>query len=457
MPQQAIRLRHERRYARRANRWRWPALLAVGAGALVWGAACWAPVAPAPLSAVAPTAVESSRGAATPGRPAATSVPTRAPLSPPVSQPVVAPTPTPAATGQALLASVRAELAAQWLKNHTETPLRAGPDEQAPMFTSLPQWTVLKQLESRPGWLQVYYSGDGDTRQPGPGWVRAADVGGIDPPPLWLTTAQSTALFAGVEPGATRRLDLPPATAMEVRGLDPGTGSRLHVRLPGNGRGVPPAEGWVEAGAAAHSAPLTAGQIPWSYPSVLTADVRMAVPYRTQLDGSDYAGANCGPTVLGMVLEANGHNLEPRTLRDQVLDAEDFPRWDDDAGSYIWALARVAEANGVKTFGLFADAAETRLHRWSLDDVRQSVRAGRPVVVQVVYRGLPKRQDSPYRGDHYIVVTGLVGDDFLYNDPIGGPVEGPGWDRVMSPVQLERAMNASDTPFTHTAFAVSLS
>jgi hypothetical protein len=76
------------------------------------------------------------------------------------------------------------------------------------------------------------------------------------------------------------------------------------------------------------------------------------------------------------------------------------------------------------------------------------------VVVQVVYRGLPGRADSAYYGDHYIVVTGLVGDQFLYNDPIGGPIEGPGWDRVMSAAQLQRAMNASDRPYTHTAFAV---
>ena len=42
------------------------------------------------------------------------------------------------------------------------------------------------------------------------------------------------------------------------------------------------------------------------------------------------------------------------------------------------------------------------------------------MIVQVVYRGLPGREDSGYWGDHYIVITGLMGDQFLYNDPIGG-------------------------------------
>jgi hypothetical protein len=279
-------------------------------------------------------------------------------------------------------------------------------------------------------------------------------VGAIDTPAVWLATAQPTPLLSGPGASASASLNLPPAISMEVLGLDPARGPRLHVRLPGDGRQVPPAEGWVDAGGVARAPAPGAGQVPWSYPAVLKADTRMVVPYRTQLDGSAYEGANCGPTVLGMVLESFGRILDSRTLRDQVLDAQQFPRWDDDAGSYIWALARVAEANGVRTFGLYDDAEGQSLHRWSVDEIRQSVRQGRPVVVQVYYRGLPLRQGSAYRGDHYIVVTGLLGDRLLYNDPIGGPVEGPGWDRVMTPAQLERAMNASDTPYTHTAFAV---
>jgi len=78
------------------------------------------------------------------------------------------------------------------------------------------------------------------------------------------------------------------------------------------------------------------------------------------------------------------------------------------------------------------------------------------VIVQVVYRGLPGREDSGYDGDHYVVITGLMGDNFIYNDPIGGPEakEAPGWDRLITADQLQRAMRASDRPYAYTAFAL---
>ena len=103
------------------------------------------------------------------------------------------------------------------------------------------------------------------------------------------------------------------------------------------------------------------------------------------------------------------------------------------------------------------DGDGSGLHRWTLDEIRGSVRIGQPVIVQVVYRGLPGREDSGYYGDHYIIVTGLMGDNFLYNDPIGGQVarEAPGYDRLMSPAQLTRAMRASDTGYAYTAFGLS--
>jgi hypothetical protein len=72
---------------------------------------------------------------------------------------------------------------------------------------------------------------------------------------------------------------------------------------------------------------------------------------------------------------------------------------------------------------------------------------------------LPGREDSGYYGDHYIIITGLLGDNFLYNDPIGGSAahEGPGYDRLMSSTQLRRAMRASDTGYQFSAFGVARS
>jgi hypothetical protein len=385
-----------------------------------------------------------------------------------VPNPPVVVIPTLTSSGEAVLAAIRSDRTATWVKNHTETSLRSGPDAASMVFTQLPQWSTLKQIDSRPDWLLVEYGGDGETRLPGPGWVTASDVGRVDAPAVWLASGRWGTVWSSSSSGAgaaTRIVDVPPLTLMEVGGPDPIQGARVSVRLPGDGRLVPPSQGWVDAEVLARVRAPSTLDLPWAYPEALRADVRIHVPYRTQLDGSDYAGSNCGPTVLGMALELFGVNLTPTVLRGDVLSSEEFDPTDTDAGAYIWALAQVAQSHGLAVHGLYDDAGAATtnpstavgMHRWSLDEIRDSVRHKRPVIAQVVYRGLPGREDSGYYGDHYIIVTGLVGEDFLYNDPIGGPTahEAPGYDRLMTPTQLRRAMRASDTPYANTAFAVS--
>jgi uncharacterized protein YvpB len=119
-------------------------------------------------------------------------------------------------------------------------------------------------------------------------------------------------------------------------------------------------------------------------------------------------------------------------------------------GTLITALAQVVEQNGLSAVDLRDDSGA--LHRWSLDDVRDQIQQGHPVIVQVRYRSLPGRGGAYYFGDHYILVTGVVGDGFLYNDPID--VDGLGWDRVISGATLNVAMNASAGGYAHTAFGV---
>jgi hypothetical protein len=156
-----------------------------------------------------------------------------------------------------------------------------------------------------------------------------------------------------------------------------------------------------------------------------------------------------------MALESFGMDLAPPDVRSQVLDSENFDPNDTDAGSFIWALADVAQSHGLQAHGLYLE--DGSLHRWSIDEIRASVQRGQPVVVQVVYRGLPGRSDSAYYGDHFIIITGLLGDEFLYNDPIGGAEahEAPGYDRFMTAAQLERAMHASDIGYAFSAFSLS--
>jgi hypothetical protein len=156
-----------------------------------------------------------------------------------------------------------------------------------------------------------------------------------------------------------------------------------------------------------------------------------------------------------MALESFGLNLAPPDLRGEVLNAEAFDPTDTDAGAFIWALAQVAQSYGLRAHGLY-EGDDEALHRWTVDEIRDSVRQNHPVIVQVVYRGLPGREDSAYYGDHYVIITGLLANDFLYNDPIGGPSahEAPGYDRLITPAQLRHAMRASDTGYAYSAFGL---
>jgi Peptidase_C39 like family len=427
-------------------------LLVGGALGLLWAGACMGPlpaIGQGPLAPPAPTPLV--RAAPTQAR-----EPTRVATQPPAATPTAAPTvrPAPAPSNATLLQAVRDELASQWVETDAETALRGGPDDNAPLFTMLPQWTNLRRLDGRGDWIKVYYGGDGDSRQPGPGWVRVADVGGVPTPPVWLSAATTATLWK--DPTSTSgSLVVPPGTHLEVVTPNPIQGTRIHVETPGDGRATPPGEGWVEAGEAARGDAPATWAVPWAFPDVLKATVRLPVRYRTQLDGSAYAGANCGPTALGMALEAFGVQVQPPQLRSEVLVTQDDLPTDDDAGSYIWSLARVAQDHGVRPLGLY-EADGATVHHWTVDEIKQQVAAHHPVIAQVRYRYLPRRGDSAYYGDHYIVITGLVGNDLLYDDPIGGPSpnEGPGWDRLMSPEQLAHAMNASDWRYANAAFAL---
>jgi LysM repeat protein len=175
---------------------------------------------------------------------------------------------------------------------------------------------------------------------------------------------------------------------------------------------------------------------------------RIAVPYRSQLDGTPWAGANCGPTALGMGLESLGIKVSSTELRRQVLNAQGM--WGNNVGTLMDALAKVASNNGARPVGLFDG---NRLAKWSLKDLREQLQAGRPVIVQVRFRALPGRAKVPYFNDHYVILTGLSGESFLYHDPIDS--DGPGADRLMTAAQLEAAMNASDQRYAYTAFALS--
>lgn len=173
------------------------------------------------------------------------------------------------------------------------------------------------------------------------------------------------------------------------------------------------------------------------------------VPYRNQLDGSPYALANCGPTALAMAaayfgIDASTWDLRVASMKAQHSWVTDDGGYSDRYGVFIYNLATVAEQLGLHANGLWnREGARTdALHQWRAIDLRREIQADHPVIVEVEYRALPAHWGSRAMDDHFIVVVGVQGDDFVYSDPLGLGGEGP--DQLISEPDLLRAMDAAD-------------
>ncbi len=137
----------------------------------------------------------------------------------------------------------------------------------------------------------------------------------------------------------------------------------------------------------------------------------LRVPYRSQLDGTPYERANCGPATLAMVLEAYGINVATHDLRLIVNMLQGSYNFDDGTG---WeALEAIADDYGLTPLDL---RGNTYYRKWTVEDVRRHLLAGHPVMILTNYRLLPGNGGSTFAGDHYIVITGMDGDRFIYND-----------------------------------------
>jgi hypothetical protein len=165
-----------------------------------------------------------------------------------------------------------------------------------------------------------------------------------------------------------------------------------------------------------------------------SAGLRGALPFRTQRDGSQWAGSNCGPAALGMVLSAWGLDYGNDDLRYYTHSYQGT--WGRRGGTALQHMAQVAEDFGVRTAGLYESGS---FRRWTIEDLREQVGQGHPVIVLVKYRLLPGRESSNVRFDHYVVLWDLTPDGFVYNDPIY-PTAGEGFARFMTNRQLAEAM-----------------
>ena len=337
-----------------------------------------------------------------------------------------------------------------WAKTKRETAIWSGWDNNAKEFAKIAPDLTVQVLEFRGPRAYVYFSGDNKGHKPGEVWIDRADLSDL-PWPRWARARRSTVLRSGPELGSEELLLLLRGNYVETTGETRGRWAQaffLIDRKPGEW-----AVGWVDGldltlprgeQAEMSSYMLTRTSLLASSP-----EVWLQVPYRTQLDGSSYAEANCGPTSVAMALEAIGKRDSLASLRASALQLQDINGCDD-CGTFIQHLASVAEMRGAATFGL-RDDPET-FHRWSIDEIRQQIRKDRVVIPQVKFRLLPGRSKSQYWGDHYIVIVGLSGNGFIYNDPVDS--DGRGYGRLISAEALEQAMAGATGQFARAAFAV---
>jgi hypothetical protein len=165
----------------------------------------------------------------------------------------------------------------------------------------------------------------------------------------------------------------------------------------------------------------------------------LGVPFKTQIDGSTYSLVNCGPASLAMVLGAYGIDVDPASVRDYLNYL--VGNYDTEIGTSLDTLGRIAREAGLSTLGLYGRGG---YRPWTVGDVREYVRAGYPVITLTKYRKLPGHLGSQTDFDHYVVITGLAGDDFVYHDAAFATDYGR--NLLISPAELEQAWAASSIP-----------
>ena len=329
----------------------------------------------------------------------------------------------------------------QWVQAHRRSALFTAPEDGAAPEIEVPQWSYLRVLETGNGWLRVAYGSNADGRPANVAWVSVADIGISGPPPRFVVARSDLTLWDAPDGDSNGLAMAPQLATFQLAG--PERNGRLAVRLDGSEL---PSIGWVDQDAVELTSAPAERDVPLaeSY-SPFRAEVRLDVPYRTQLDGSLSALSNCGPASVGMVLEAFG--VWVPTAGTRALALRQMGISSSFSGTTLESLRSVVEAHGLVGLELHDSG---RYRRWTLDDVRRHVRAGQPVIPQLRYRMMPGRGWTWTSTDHYVVISGVVGDDFIIDDPI--PEGGKG-ERLISAADLDRAWRSSDFPYAGFAIA----
>lgn len=182
---------------------------------------------------------------------------------------------------------------------------------------------------------------------------------------------------------------------------------------------------------------------------LLSPSFRLAVPFRTQKDGSRWQTSNCGPATLGMLLD--GYGIEGQATDDLRLQMHTYQGtvgWR--TGTALENVARVAEDYGVRTHGLFHPDGAFR--SWQVSDVTAELRLGRPVMPLVRLYLVPGYEALGSRWGHYILLTGVTPDGFVFSDSLKTDPD-LGTTGLISAQQLAAAMGNSHIPGQAVAYA----
>ncbi|MBI4321801.1 MAG: LysM peptidoglycan-binding domain-containing protein [Chloroflexi bacterium] len=196
--------------------------------------------------------------------------------------------------------------------------------------------------------------------------------------------------------------------------------------------------------------PARTGTATGAAPEAAASPVTLQVLYRTQFDGSQYEESNCGPATLGMLMTYYDRWASTDALRQSVNESTGY--WGLDGGADWESLVYAAEARGLRVKGLYE--GPKRYRKWTLTDVLEEARAGRPVMLLVRYWSLPGHEQSSWWGDHYIVFLGQTDSgEVLYHDSaFEGNVEGA--YRTMSQERLLRAWTGTVTGIRYSAMVL---
>jgi hypothetical protein len=337
-----------------------------------------------------------------------------------------------------------------WAKTAKETAIWSGWDTKAVEFAKVAASIPVQIIETNGTRSHVWFPGDSKGHKAGDVWIETADLT-VLPWPRWARARQATSLRSNPDVASDEVSPLARGNYVEIGETQGRWAKAFFLTDSAAGQW---AMGWVDAldlmlPTRGDQADMSSYLLTRTSLLSTTPDVWLNVPYRSQLDGSAYADANCGPTSVAMALDALGKRETLDSLRASALKLQDLGRCDD-CGTYIQHLAKVAESRGASTYGL-RDTPDT-FHSWTMDDIREQLRQQRVVIPQVQFNKLPGRLKSPYGGDHYIVIVGIEGTSFIYNDPVDS--DGRGYGRLITADQLGIAMAGAHGEFARAAFAV---